>query len=311
MQEERPLPFTQVLADEYKTLRGADVAAGSQEEFFRKTGRTQSPLSALCISGGGIRSATFALGTLQALAKQGVLQRFDYLSTVSGGGYIGSWLTSWINRAGGLDKIVPQLSGDAHAPMPSETDPIRHLREYNSYLSPRLGAFSADTWTLVATVVRNIMLNWLVLVPLLLGALMIPRALLSVIMLGQLYFDLYGTADPIAKSPIVIYGLPVAGAVFIAMVFFNIGRYLPGAGGRSHSRLGAGPGRRRMAALSHGFWKIFSRVAQASVRTAGRGGGGYGYFHGTGRLGGHQQGAAFDHVAAISRDCAATTGPGF
>ncbi len=223
MQEERPLPFTQVLADEYKTLRGADVAAGSQEEFFRKTGRTQSPLSALCISGGGIRSATFALGALQALAKQGVLQRFDYLSTVSGGGYIGSWLTSWINRAGGLDKIVPQLSGDAHAPLPSDTDPVRHLREYNSYLTPRLGAFSADTWTLVATVVRNIMLNWLVLVPLLLGALMIPRALLSIIMLGQLYFDLYGNADPVAKSPIVVYGLPVAGAVLIAVVFFNIG----------------------------------------------------------------------------------------
>jgi hypothetical protein len=236
MQEERPLPFTQVLADEYKTLRGADVSAGSQEEFFRKTGATPSPLSALCISGGGIRSATFALGALQALAKQGVLQRFDYLSTVSGGGYIGSWLTSWINRAGGLDKIVPQLSGGAHAPLPSDTDPVRHLREYNSYLTPRLGAFSADTWTLVATVVRNIMLNWLVLVPLLLGALMIPRALLSIIMLGQLYFDLYGNADPVAKSPIVIYGLPVAGAVLIAMVFFNIGRYLPGAGGRNHAQ---------------------------------------------------------------------------
>jgi len=236
MHEERPLPFTQVLADEYKTLRSADISAGSPEEFFRKTGATPSPLSALCISGGGIRSATFALGALQALAKQGVLQRFDYLSTVSGGGYIGSWLTSWINRAGGLDKIVPQLSGAAHTAGPSETDPVRHLREYNSYLTPRLGAFSPDTWTLVATVIRNIMLNWLVLVPLLLGALMIPRALLSIIMLGHLYEEIYGNADPVAKSQIVTYGLPVIGALLISMVFFNIGRYLPGAGGRNHTQ---------------------------------------------------------------------------
>ncbi|HZU31180.1 MAG TPA: hypothetical protein VFB79_08705, partial [Candidatus Angelobacter sp.] len=41
--------------------------------------------SALCISGGGIRSATFALGALQGLAQLGILEKFDYLSTVSGG----------------------------------------------------------------------------------------------------------------------------------------------------------------------------------------------------------------------------------
>ena len=51
--------------------------------------------NALCISGGGIRSATFALGALQGLAELDLLEKFDYLSTVSGGGYIGSWLTAW------------------------------------------------------------------------------------------------------------------------------------------------------------------------------------------------------------------------
>ncbi|SEQ32915.1 Patatin-like phospholipase [Solimonas aquatica] len=44
----------------------------------------------LALSGGGIRSATFCLGLLRGLAKNKVLQRFDYLSTVSGGGYIGA-----------------------------------------------------------------------------------------------------------------------------------------------------------------------------------------------------------------------------
>jgi patatin-like phospholipase len=56
------------------------------------------PRTALCISGGGIRSATFALGIIQGLASAEILKRFDFLSTVSGGGYIGSWLSSWVRR---------------------------------------------------------------------------------------------------------------------------------------------------------------------------------------------------------------------
>ncbi|HTP85275.1 MAG TPA: patatin-like phospholipase family protein, partial [Alphaproteobacteria bacterium] len=43
-------------------------------------------LWALCLSGGGIRSATFSLGVLQGLAQKGLLEKFHYLSTVSGGG---------------------------------------------------------------------------------------------------------------------------------------------------------------------------------------------------------------------------------
>ena len=55
--------------------------------------------SAICLSGGGIRSAAFALGILQGLARHGLLSRFHYLSTVSGGGYMGGWLTAWASRA--------------------------------------------------------------------------------------------------------------------------------------------------------------------------------------------------------------------
>ena len=55
-------------------------------------------LSGLAISGGGIRSATFALGVLQGLADLDLLKRFDYISTVSGGGYIGGWLAAWTKR---------------------------------------------------------------------------------------------------------------------------------------------------------------------------------------------------------------------
>jgi len=55
-----------------------------------------SQCAGIAISGGGIRSASFGLGVLQALEYADLLRRFDYLSTVSGGGYIGSALT-WFN----------------------------------------------------------------------------------------------------------------------------------------------------------------------------------------------------------------------
>ena len=44
-------------------------------------------------------------------------------------------------------------------------EPIRHLRAYSSYLTPKLGLTSADTWAAVTLVVRNLVLNWLILVP--------------------------------------------------------------------------------------------------------------------------------------------------
>src|SRR5262249_36784288 len=46
-----------------------------------------------------------------------------------------------------------------------EPKPIRHLREYSAYLTPKLGLTSADTWAAVTLVVRNLILNWLILVP--------------------------------------------------------------------------------------------------------------------------------------------------
>jgi hypothetical protein len=192
------------------------------------------PLSALCISGGGIRSATFALGALQGLAENGLLSQFDYLSTVSGGGYIGSWLSAWSTRQG-LDKVIPQLRTDAPRPQPGEPDPIQHLRDYNNYLSPRMGGFSEDTWTLVATVVRNIALNWLVLIPLLLFFLMAPRILFSIARLAEYYQEVHGSADPIAKSPVVTMAIPVLLTLLFCIGLFNIFRYLPGVGGRNNT----------------------------------------------------------------------------
>ncbi len=66
----------------------------------------------LCLSGGGIRSASFNLGVLQALANQKLISNLDYLSTVSGGGYIGSWLMQWIKNDGSVSNVEKLIVPD-------------------------------------------------------------------------------------------------------------------------------------------------------------------------------------------------------
>jgi Patatin-like phospholipase len=135
-------------------------------------------IAGLAISGGGIRSATFALGVIQALAHLKLLRRFDYLSTVSGGGYIGSWLSAWIRREGSIANVELQLApsrveqSEAERRLLSrglvvdeEPEALKHLRAYSDYLTPRLGVLTPDTWTILAIYFRNILINLLMLVP--------------------------------------------------------------------------------------------------------------------------------------------------
>ncbi len=136
---------------------------------------TDFNLVGLAFSGGGIRSATFNLGILQGLADLGILRFFDYLSTVSGGGYIGSWLSAWIwhqrtSPGGGLATVETQLQPAPVARQPlspahQEPEPIFHLRRYSNYLTPQLGFFSQDTWAAIAIYVRNLLLIQLILIP--------------------------------------------------------------------------------------------------------------------------------------------------
>jgi hypothetical protein len=92
----------------------------------------------LAISGGGIRSATFALGVLVALARRNLLPHVDYLSTVSGGGYLGSFLTTYLNSDQPAD-AAPAL-GLAKDQLPfrrtdGEAQALRHIRHFSKYLA--------------------------------------------------------------------------------------------------------------------------------------------------------------------------------
>jgi hypothetical protein len=164
--------------------------------------------TALCISGGGIRTATFALGIIQGLAGARLLDKFDYLSTVSGGGYIGSWLSSWTRRhPEGISGVQEDLvradtavegtkdsqksTGKADFPrkkIDPEPRPLRHLRAYSNYLSPKLGLLSGDTWTMASLYIRNLLLNLLVLIPLLAAALAVPR-LFALLLRADVHFS--------------------------------------------------------------------------------------------------------------------------
>lgn len=131
-------------------------------------------LVGLALSGGGIRSATFNLGLLEGLDEIGLLSRLDYLSTVSGGGYIGAFWTAWRARAPAARRrdtcIFPSPSADG-----TEPPELRHLREFSNFLTPRLGLLSYDTGRMLVAAITAV-------IPSLLAAL----SLIILVLLGWL-----------------------------------------------------------------------------------------------------------------------------
>ena len=238
--------FDQVLADE---LHAVQESRRLRSQPHVEIDEDASPIQAaheahlmgLSFSGGGIRSATFNLGVLQALARLGMLPRADYLSVNSGGGYIGGWFGAWVRRQG-LGQVVAELTGDAcrtdedapaaqeraEAKEPAgpgreqpgtaregqavEAPPIRFLRRFSNYLTPKVGAFSADTWTMVATYLRNLLLNQAILVFALGAILLAPRLLL----LLSKAFGRFARERP-EHLPTLLYSLLGAAVVFLAI----------------------------------------------------------------------------------------------
>lgn len=174
-----PRPFWLVLRDEMKEIasrRSSENPDAVDREPNIYKAVADTGLVALAFSGGGIRSATFNLGVLQALAQFGILPRIDYLSTVSGGGYIGAWLSALIQRNRNLAAVQEGLSPEiSKHPKDLSQKPIRFLRQFSNYLTPALGLFSFDTWTMAAVYLRNVLLNQLILVAGFGALLIVPR----------------------------------------------------------------------------------------------------------------------------------------
>lgn len=233
--------FPDVITKEYDEIdarrRAADGAAPP-----RVNGRPPR-LTGLALSGGGVRSATFNLGMLQALAAAGKLKAFDYLSTVSGGGYTGGWWSAWLSRNERMpgeifpppedieserDERRAQLENEgskSHTDRPqikdsaisAAEDPIHHLRLFSNVMTPRKGLLSADTWRAVAIVGRNISLTWMILLPILLAAIMIGQAWFTLLLDHPEDVDFFGRL----VLAIVIPGMLFLGSC-VAVAFWMV-----------------------------------------------------------------------------------------
>jgi hypothetical protein len=118
--------------------------------------KTSTNYVGLALSGGGIRSATFNLGLLQGLERLELLSTVAYLSTVSGGGYIGGFWSAWLAR--GAPPPAPNRPESANPQFPGggvakddpsrveDTPDVRHLREFSRFLAPRVGFFETEMW---------------------------------------------------------------------------------------------------------------------------------------------------------------------
>lgn len=142
-----------------------------KDKYFPKV---DNRLVGMALSGGGIRSATYALGVLQRMAKLGVLKFVDLLSTSSGGGYLGA---SWSSLTADTDRFA---FGSKEANFPfkfidndedpdrqlfdRESDAVRHLRAHGNWLAPRLGLFDVWTWVALFRYISSAAIN-LLLIP--------------------------------------------------------------------------------------------------------------------------------------------------
>jgi hypothetical protein len=207
-------------------------------ELYQIIHRLPERRSALCLSGGGVqnadlnlgviqaliragpeaphlRSATFNLGILQGLARVGVLDKFDYLSTVSGGGFIGSWLTAWIHREkGNVSAVASQLARSPDDPLKPEPEPLHRVRLSAKYLSSQPGLFSIDKFTLLAVYFVNLILNWLVFVPVIMALLMLPRIWVALLKTsyGKVYLD---------SRPLLVVGF-IGATLALTFLFTNL-----------------------------------------------------------------------------------------
>ena len=218
-----------------ETYFGCAKVVACEMDYIAKRRRAPdgwcSNLSGIALSGGGIRSASFSLGILQALSYAGWLKKIDYLSMVSGGSYIGgclAWLLhkEWHGEKGeripyGLERgnfpfgSYP-MSGmaDPDDALPGRPDwdvykgrILGYLRQHASYLMPGNGI---NAWSLVAVVLRNTLFSIAAY-----GGLLV--ALFA--MLGPFLFGL-GDASLVNPATILgrLFGLKLNGALALAAV---------------------------------------------------------------------------------------------
>lgn len=148
---------------DFEDVRKAELAWIARRREAAGLPPPDDDLVGLAFSGGGIRSAVFNLGVLQALEQGGLLRHVDYLSSVSGGGYIASchsWLKARLPASHEGSVFSARLASGGGSV-------LDWLRAHGKYLVSHRGY---SIWTLVASVLAAIFINVLVIGPVLVAA---------------------------------------------------------------------------------------------------------------------------------------------
>ena len=160
----------------------------------------------ICCSGGGVRSASFNLGALQALQEAGVLGKAEYLASVSGGGYTAAAMT--MVAGSGTDRVFTDGCPPPFDPgSPEET----YLRNRSSYLAT---GFTGKL-RLVANLLRGLLVNVLVLGALLVGL----GVVLGAITMGIDLADGHDVGDAIETGR--WWALAACGAVVVSLLLYR------------------------------------------------------------------------------------------
>jgi len=146
----------------------------------------------------------------------------DYISAVSGGGYIAAWLVNWIQKRS-FKQVVDGLRSPSGTLSPRQ---IQWLRQYSSYLTPRVGLFGSDFSLFLTTYIHNLLRNAVVLLLLSVVVLMIPRAMLSSLLW-------LGTSSPLGVQTAGVLG----GACALLSILLVIYRMLMSEQGRKDQRI--------------------------------------------------------------------------
>jgi hypothetical protein len=147
------------------------------------------------LSGGGIRSATFSLGVMQVLADRELLKEVDFLSTVSGGGYTGSFLTARLGTGAS--------QRDVAGPYGPDPEPIRYLRHHAKYLT---AIDLKQSWSMVTATFAGMVLNWTAPILIIVLAALGTRLFVSHFPYGDAWAKTLGAAGALTLLSLVIYG---------------------------------------------------------------------------------------------------------
>ncbi|WP_416409612.1 patatin-like phospholipase family protein [Agrobacterium rosae] len=152
-------PRTEKYAAELDRLRLSEREHVKTRRKFYKV-KDEEWSSGLALSGGGIRSATFAMGVLVSLSRRNLLPQFDYLSTVSGGGYTGSFLTQLLGSPDADPNLSLRASDLPFKREQGESLLLQRLRHGASFLSG--GAW--ERFSVAMFQAQGIFINFLLLV---------------------------------------------------------------------------------------------------------------------------------------------------